>query len=1195
MKIKYLLAASVVSLSAAAVIAPTPLAAQQITSGVEGQVSGADGAPLAGATVTVTDTRTNQTRTTTTGPDGTFRVGSLPPGGPYSITATAAGFEGQTVESQFVSISGNTSYDFELTSSVAGSDDGIIIVTGARAGATQLAVGPGSAFSEETLEAFPSITRDVRDIIRIDPRVSLENSNDVDRISCLGGNDRTNTFTVDGIVQSDVFGLNGTPFAARNSLPLPFDVIEQTSVEFAPYDVEYSEFTGCLVNVVTKAGENAFHGSAFITYFDDGLYANEIDGLPLNASEEKRWGATIRGPIIPDRLFFSFGYEEADLGQGNNFGPAGAGFTNEADFVSQAQFNEFARIARDVYGQDIGGYPTTLAEGNVRYFGRLDAIINDDHRLEATYQRLEETNIESDTGSQNLTGFNSFEDEGTISDYYSVRLYSTWSDVVSTELRLSRAEVGDVQGPVGFNEAQSDNPTPRLVVGVMPDGTPVSTGGVTDRNGILSTGPGIFRSANQLDTKIDQARFQMNIDPANGHFIKLGAEINDLEVFNLFAINATGSLYFQNFADFEAGLLSPGGEFFPNADEVANGEAYGGDINAAINGDINNAAARFSRQIYSFYIQDEYEVSDQLSINGGVRVQLYAGDAPMANPNFLNRFGFTNANSFGKIDPVWLPRLSATYQFDNDGFIRDSSLTVGVGRFSGGDPVVYFSNAFSNNGFSSALGTSFDCGAGEVTRDPTTGQIDVVTGGSFTGFPQCIINGGAEDAAAGRADTQSTAPDFEVPTVTRASAAFTTTFGTETGFFSDWRLQLDYIYSRFNNPINFVDLVQVPDIRAGLNGFTVDGRPIYAAIDNTFPGCNATLVGNGGTPPTYTNVTSACFRNTANGRSAGVDDFIQLTNSRPNESHSASIILSKDFSAGLLTPGGSTRFQLGYAFTDANDARNNQSSTATSSFDVTAAFDRQNPDISTATTETRHNFTAALNFREQFVDGYDTSFGFFFRAREGRPYSLTFLGGGVFADSSSGNDNALLYVPTGTGDPALSDFSGFGFSPTQIAALQAAQDSAVAATVDYATNSDVAEQCGGITLGRTISRNTCRNDWHFDLDLRFSQELPFIGSLTGIKEDRIELFADFANFLNFIDSGANILRSRGGFNGLVPVSGLGINIDDPDSDNPRDRLRVGGVDSQGRYVVGEFNPDDRNFIAIGPSAWRIQIGARYEF
>ncbi|MEO1222196.1 MAG: carboxypeptidase-like regulatory domain-containing protein, partial [Pseudomonadota bacterium] len=187
MKLKYLLAASVVSLSAAATVA-TPAYAQQITSGIEGSVTDANGGPVAGANVTIVDERTGQTRDTTSGTNGDFRVQSLPPGGPYTVTVTANGFEGQTVEQVFTSISGNTGFTFALTESATGNT---IIVTGARAQVTQVAVGPGTAFDTQTLEAFPSITRDVRDIIRIDPRVSLEQNNDVDRVSCLGGNDRS--------------------------------------------------------------------------------------------------------------------------------------------------------------------------------------------------------------------------------------------------------------------------------------------------------------------------------------------------------------------------------------------------------------------------------------------------------------------------------------------------------------------------------------------------------------------------------------------------------------------------------------------------------------------------------------------------------------------------------------------------------------------------------------------------------------------------------------------------------------------------------------------------------------------------------------------------------------------------------------------------------------------------------------------
>jgi len=1149
MKLKYLLAASVVSLSAAATFT-APVHAQTITSAIEGTVTDADGNTLTGATATITDTRTNREVVAVTGSDGNFRSTALQPGGPYTVTITAPGFEGQTIENTFINISGNTNFTFALTSTAAGAEDNLIVVTGARARVTQVAVGPGTAFGTETLESFPSLTRDIRDIIRIDPRVSLEANNDVDRISCLGGNDRSNTFTVDGIVQADVFGLNGTPFASRNSLPLPFDAIEQVSVEFAPFDVEYSEFTGCLVNAVTKSGSNRFSGSAFITYFDGGLFADSIDGLNLNASEEKRWGATLSGPIIKDRLFFSFGYEETDLAQGNNFGPFGGGFTNEANFATQAQFDEFAQVANDVYGQDIGGYPTSLAEGNVRYFGRLDAVISDKHRLEATYQRLEETNIESDFGGQEIGGFNSFEDEGTISDYYSVRLYSDWSDTISTELRVSRAEVGDVQGPVGFGEAQADNPTPRLVVGVANETLGLIPGGI---NGRFATGPGIFRSANQLDTQIDQFRFQMNVDAGGGHFLKFGTEVNDLEVFNLFAINATGTLFFQNIDDFREGLLANGGfsSVFADSDDLVNG-AVGGATQAVAQGaDINNAAATFNRRIFSFYAQDEWEATDQLSINAGIRVQLYDGDRPQANPNFLDRYGFTNATGFGQIDPVILPRFSANYSFDNEGFFSNSNILAGVGVFSGGDPVVYYSNAFSNNGFSSANGDTFDCATADLPIDPATGQIDVVTGGTFTGIPACAIAAGQAGAEAGLADVQSTDPDLDVPTVVRANLSFSSTIGAETGFFSNWNMNLDYIYSRFNDTLNFVDLSQAADIRTGVNGFTTDGRPILAAVDATQAGCNAVLQNQGGSPPVYTGLTADCFGTRR-------DDNIQLTNGRSSDSHVFSVAFNKRFSSGIFTSGGATQVNLGYAFTDSSNARNLQSSTATSSFDATAAFDRQDPLVSTATTETRHNFTAAVNFREEFFDGYDTSLGIFFRARSGRPFSLTFDGGGVFADSASGSDNALLYVPTGVSDPNVSPLS------------------------DPEAVQEVLNYIGGTTCtftpGETIERNSCENDWHFDMDLRIAQELPFIGSATGLVEDRVEIFADFANVLNMLDSGWNILRSRGGFNGLVDV------ID-------------GELDDEGRYVFRSsgFRPDDQNQIAINASAWRIQVGARYEF
>jgi len=1167
MKLKYLLAASIVSLSATTTIA-TPVFAQQITTEIEGRVTDESGNPIAGAVVTVTNTGTNAIRTTTTGSDGTFRVTALQPGGPYEVTANAGGFEGQTVQEVFTSLGRPTNFNFALTGMSDGAADSVIVVTGARAGVTQLAVGPGQAFGSQELENFPSITRDIRDIIRLDPRVSLEfnGTEGFDRISCLGGNDRANTFTVDGIVQADVFGLNGTPFAARNSLPLPFDVIEQTSVEFAPFDVEYSEFTGCLINVVTKGGSNEFSGSAFFTYFDAGLQNDEVtlaDGsiARVNADEEKRWGATLSGPIIKDRLFFSFGYEETELVEGASETPFGANLANPDRGVTLADFNRFVQIANDVYGQDPGPFAVSLPNTSLRYFGRLDGQITDDHRVVLTYQRLDETKVEDDSGAA-FSGINSYEVEGTVSDYYSAQVYSQWTDSISTELRLSRSEVQDVQGPFGFNEAQDDNPTVRLIVG-----TPNATSGAIPGglNGQLLSGPGFSRSANDLRTKIDQARFIMNIDAGSGHNIKLGAEINDLEVFNLFVQNATGTLYFRNLDDFAAGLISGGTNTNTSSNNLASDvvadRPIGADINVAEDFNVNNAAASFSRQIYSFFAQDNWQATDQLSVNLGLRVQLYDGGAPAANPRFGQRIGFTNAVGFSSLDPVLLPRFSATYSFDNDGFFSNSSLTGGVGIFSGGDPVVFYSNAFSNDGFTFGTGNTNSCAAGQLTRD-AQGRISVLdANGNFTGIPQCVINAGEATASSGNGNVQSIDPNLDVPTAVRANLGFQTEFGLESGFFSNWRLNLDYIYTRFNDTLTVVDLLQQVDPSQGVDGRTVDGRPIYRPIDPLRDGCTARLVGTGGNNPQWTGLTAACF-NPAN---AILQNFLQLTNGDSYETHNASFILSKRFQGGLITDGGSVNVNFGYAFTDSQQTINSRATTAGSQFSGTAVFDPQNVGVSRSGFETRHNFTLSMNFQEEFIEDYRTSLGLFFRASEGRPYSLTFnSAGNQFRGSQSTGTNILAYIPTGVNDPNVSPLSN-----------QAALASFVDAV--YSGNGLVDELNCDFTPGQTIERNSCRNPWTFDLDLRISQELPFIGKITGLKQDRVELYADIVNALNFIDEDWNAVRTLGGNEGRVAL----VN---------------GSYDPQGRYVLTTFNAAAATAATVqAPSVWRVQFGVRYEF
>ena len=1146
MKLKYLLAASAVSLSAAVVL-PAPVAAQQITSGIEGTVTDESGNPLENAEVTITDTRTGATRTITTGAGGTFAATGLVTGGPYTVSATAPGHEGQTVTDITTSLQGNTSLTFTLAS--GGGDT--IVVSASRVRLTQLAVGPGTSFAGEVLEAAPTFNRDIRDIIRADPRVSLDRDDGgsgVDRISCLGGNDRGNAFTVDGISQGDIYGLNDTGFSSRSSTPLPYDGIRETQVQFAPFDVEFGNFTGCAINVVTKSGGNDFHGGAFFEYSNNDMRGDTVAGRAVAPIEpDKRWGAYLGGPIIPDHLFFFGAYEHQEAGQSQDDGPAGGGYPNEIASITVANFNEFTEILSSIYGIETGGLVTNRPFNNDRYFGRLDWQITDDHRLELTYQRLEESTVRADdfsttASNARVTGLNTFYLSGTESNYYSGRLYSQWTDDFSTEIRYSRSEIQDLQDPVGGGEAQ-DDPIPRIIVGV-------TNGGV---NGQLLAGPGFSRSANDLQTTVDAYRFLAKYEMGD-HSIKFGAEWNHADLFNLFVQGATGTMYFRNLTDLRNGILSNGTFTNPSATQIVNGQAVGAEGNFSATGDVNDAAAAFQRNIYSVYAQDDWQINDALSAVFGVRVDWYSGDAPAENPNFVTRYGFSNAHGFSDLDPMIMPRVALTYDMADFSVFTRPQLRGGIGLFSGGDPLVWFGNAFQNDGRGFATGTTTAAACGP-------GPLDVVQNNQFTGLPGCFQAAASASAAAGLGDTQSINEDIKQPSVLRANVGFAAGLDfTPDGIFSGWDLNLDYIYSKYRDPLTIVDLSQTPDITRGLAGYTRDGRPIYQAIDPTRANCDAVLSDLRPTP-IWTGVTAACF-------GTARDDELQLINGPGFESHIASVILSKEF-PGIFTDGGDVYFSAGYSYTNAHDRRNMYNSTAGSNYDLTAAFDRQNPAESRGFYSSKHNISTQLNFREEFFGDFASRLGITFIARSGRPYSLTFTGGGVFNDSASGFENALLYIPYGVSDPNVAPNSNMA---------------AVQRLVDFASNLKCAEDY----LGRTVERNTCSNDWYYDLDLSLSQEIPGPGRFFGIVEDRIKLFATFDNFLNFLDSDWNVHRRRN-FSGLQDITTLT------------------GIDTQGRYIFAAtdnlvINPasgvrdfDSDNQINVSSSVWRLKIGVSYDF
>ncbi|MCK0068874.1 TonB-dependent receptor [Kordiimonas laminariae] len=1104
------------SVALAALAASVPAVSQEITAGIRGTVYSPAGDTLSGITVTITDTRTGNVSTTTTNASGAFNVRSLQIGGPYTIRVSGGQYQDAVITDVITKLGTSSNFPIQLQEDQAGVEE--IVITASAIVSSAVAVGPSSSFTLTDIETAPSISRQVRDIIRVDPRVNIGRSNNGGGfgISCNGGSPRVNSFTIDGVRAADAFGLNSSGNLARSTFPIPFDTIAAASVEFSPVDVEYGQFTGCNINVVTKSGSNEFHGSAFFLYNGDSITGSNIDGENADGNaqfDRYNWGAELGGPIIEDKLFFYGSYEETDEGDIPNYGGVSGQFIDgdTINDLNTASIDRVRGILEGQYGRTLGDVVSTLPNTSRRFFGRIDWNINDDHRLEATYGRLEENRLSGDdfgSGRGEFTFQDNFHNRGSKSDTYALRVFSDWSDNLSTEFRMSRNEINDIQDPVFGGEAQAEN-TPRIAIGGF---------GNEFFGQDFASGPGVFRSANQLDVRIDQIKFKADY-VAGDHLITAGYELDNLDIFNLFIINATGTVFFEDIDALEAG----------QARLIRSASSF--------TGNPTDAAAEFTRNIHTFYLQDKWQVNSNFELVAGLRYDFYkSDDAPNLNPEFQDRFGFANTQAFGGLD-VLQPRIGFTWTPEGFG---NTTITGGFAKFSGGDPTVWFANSFQN--FGGAIGI------GEAELDDlgscTAADLNVLSGGSFSGIPQCVLNDAQAQAQQNLGAVAAVDPDFKLPTQNRFSVGVThVTENTGSDFFDDWTIQLDAIYSDIVNGVDFVDLSLVE------TGTAPDGRPIFSQLDLSGAGlpdgCNATFAG---IREGFTNTSDACFV----GRPSSDFQNILLTNAVNGGGHSFSI--SAQFGKTFdLTDRSTLDFRFGYAYNDSVVGNAGGSSTAGSNFEEVATSNFNNVGLGTSVNNNKHNFVIRATYANEFFEDLQTKVGAFFRVRSGRPLSYVFdanTSRGTFGDSDA-EARSLLYIPTGADDPLVT----FADTATQTAFL------------NFIEAEGLTEFGGSI-----IDRSAFSQPWAADLDLRISQELPgFFGS------DKFELFANFENFLNFIGSGTGVQRF--------------VRTGDVGEATP---LVAAEINDQGQYVYSDFTAPGE-FADVNDTLWRIQLGIKYKF
>jgi hypothetical protein len=299
-------------------LATLSLSAQTFRGTILGTVTDPSGAVVPGAKVMVKNSGTGLERSTETSADGSYALPELPIG-TYSVTVTQTGFQTFVVTSVTVDVATERRIDAALK---AGQVSTRVEVNGDLLPQVETTTNDlGGVITQEIVKDLPVNGRDYTKLIYLNPGVAgspdeiSDSPGSFGEFSMNGARGRSNNYLLDGTDMNDGFrndpaineaGVFGTPATI-----LPLDAVAEVHV-LSNFQPEYGRNAGGVVNIVTKVGTNAFHGSAADYFRNDALDARNyfnIAGQPKAPFHNNQYGASLGGPIVKDKTFFFFDYE----------------------------------------------------------------------------------------------------------------------------------------------------------------------------------------------------------------------------------------------------------------------------------------------------------------------------------------------------------------------------------------------------------------------------------------------------------------------------------------------------------------------------------------------------------------------------------------------------------------------------------------------------------------------------------------------------------------------------------------------------------------------------------------------------------------------------------------------------------------------------------------------------------------------
>ncbi|MEH6697068.1 MAG: TonB-dependent receptor [Brevundimonas sp.] len=620
---------ALVAAPAVGLLAPSTAMAQDLVQGaVSGTVETQSQTPVAGATVTLQSVSQGFTRTYTTDASGSFRAIALPQGR-YTATITAPGYASLS-DTISVGSGGTTSVVFTVGSASGASTVDDIVVVGVRQAVSEFdATTTGLTVNVEELSRNVPIARNAGAVALLAPGVTASDGA-FGGIPTIGGASAgENTYFING--------LNITKFRDfTGSSQVPFEFYQTLETKTGGYSAEFGRGTGGVLNGTTKSGGNEWEFGITAYWEPDSLSSDSPDTYAAQNRFDEGESSDIildfGGPIIQDRLFIF-------------------GLVNFRD-------REFVNIGSPTDDPDfgLGANGTRVTSDDPFYGAKVDFLVNDDHRLEFTYfsdeQTQETSNIYVDADGQYVGEFtpSTFEFGG---ENWIARYTGVWTDWLTTSIAY------------GVNEYNEQGSSPGDDCALI-----TSTATSDPRRGCWGLGQ---PSLNQDERTVLRADVDIYVDFLGSHHFRFGLDNETLESYQELDYSGSGYNYCR-----------PGGF---SATIACTGDVTGGiwyryqnhfsDTNfPAGRPDLEGSPRRVRIRAYdndggwkstqnAFYLQDSWQVTDQLTLNLGIRNE-----------------GFENENlagvAFIDLQNQWAPRLGFTYDVTGD---RTSKLFGSYGRY----------------------------------------------------------------------------------------------------------------------------------------------------------------------------------------------------------------------------------------------------------------------------------------------------------------------------------------------------------------------------------------------------------------------------------------------------------------------------------------------------------------------------------